>query len=471
MKHLRSPNLQNIVVYGLATGLAAALTLVLTRVLWRELTPADFGLWALVDPTLLPIATLVLFGVDHSIVKQLHADGLSLRVVTGTLLVSTVPATSLSLVAVGLVARFVFHLGWTDALLLTMAGEALILFMTSAFRATGAVYGYAAVLLSRNLLYLAALLVAAAADAPSQISVGLVFLVRGVCVLLVSFFAIAVLRPVPQWHWGRYRDAVVYGFPLLLTTFIFALSDMTDRWFLAEFTGIVAVGVYALHLKVAAILSQAIVLPFGLWFQPERFKRLDDPDGGRRFYIQTSVVLALICGYLSGGVWLARDLLLSLIAPGVLVSPLVLACCLGAVICLALSQALNVGLLLPGHTGKNAICTGFAVVAGVAACAVLVPLFGMEGAATGRLLGGFVLVGATAAWSRRIFDVAFPFTALALFFAVSAAIMIGLDGISAGRGLPALVLALVAWSAAMAGAAAIFWTRLRIPTQVARSET
>ena len=92
---------------------------------------------------------------------------------------------------------------------------------------------------------------------------------------------------------------------------------MTDRWLLAEFKGVVAVGVYALHLKIAAILSQAIVIPFGLWFPPERFKRLEDRDGGRQFFIRTAVVLALLCYYFAGGIWLMRNTLLRLIAPGV----------------------------------------------------------------------------------------------------------------------------------------------------------
>ncbi len=461
LRRLRQPDLLNIAVYGAATGLTALLTLVVTRVLWRALAPADFGVWSLVDPILLPVASLLLLGIDHSIVKQLRIDRLPLRVVTGTLLASTLPATSLLLLTAGLAAHLAFHLAWTEALLLTMAGEALILMMQTAFRATGAVYGFAALLLSRNLLYLAALLVARADHGSALLPIGLVFLTRGGCVVLASLAALAALRPVLRIDWPRYADALRYGFPLLLTTFIYALSDMTDRWFLAEFDGVVVVGVYALHLKVAAILSQAIVIPFGLWFQPERFKRLDAPDGGRAFFIRTAMVLALLCGYLSGAVWLARDLVLSLIAPGVVVSPLVLACCLGAVTCLALSQALNVGLLMPGHTGKNVVCTTIAVAGTVLVAGGLVPLFGPQGAAVARLFGGIVLVVATAAWSMRVFPVAFPIATMLLYFAASAATAVGLDRVASGHGLPSLAFALVGWTLLSCMFAALWWNRLR----------
>ena len=409
LSRLNNPALRNITVYAMATAFAALLTLVQTRVLWRALTPADFGVWALIDPMLLPAASLVLFGIDHSIVKQLRVDHQPLRVVTGTLLVSTLPASALCLLVVGFISGIVFHLAWTDALLLTMVGEALILMMQTAFRATGAVALFATLLLSRNLLYLALLLVVQAYSAGAPLDIGLVFLTRGGCVVVVSMVAVAATRSVPRFAWAPYRDALRYGSPLLLTTFIYSLTDMSDRWFLAKFTGVVAVGVYSLHLKLAAIVSQAIVIPFGLWFPPERFKRLNDSDGGRAFFIRTAVVVALISGYLSGAVWLARDLVLPLIAPGVVASPLVLACCLGAVTCLALSQALNVGLLMPGHTGKNPICNLYAAVATVIGASILVPLFGMNGAAMTRLVGGLVLVSVTAAWSNRVFPVAFPY--------------------------------------------------------------
>ena len=460
LDRLRSPELHRFAVYGVSVGLAAVFTLIQTRLLWSALGPKEFGIWALIDPMLLPAASLVLLGIDHSIVKQLRVDRLPLNVVAGSLLASTVPATLIGLLGVGLAARLVFNLDWTTALLLTLAGEALILMLQTAFRSDASVYWFAALLLGRNVLYLAVLVFARQASA-LPLSLGVVFLARGACVFAVSLGGLAVLRPVLRIDWPRYADALRYGFPLLLTTFIYALSDMTDRWFLAEFTGVVAVGLYALHLKVAAILSQAIVIPFGMWFQPERFKRMDAPDGGRGFFIRVATALALVCGFLSGAVWLGRDLLLGLLAPGVPASPLVLGCCLGSVTCLALSQALNVGLLLPGQTGKNAICTGFAVLATVIAAAALVPILGAAGAAVSRLLGGLVLLVATAAASARVFPVAFRYPDLLLYFTASAGAAIGIDALLARPGLVALIEAECAWAAVTLVLGALLWNRLR----------
>jgi len=400
----------------------------------------------------------------------LSMDRLPLRVVAGTLLLTTLPGTALCLLAIGLVSRMAFHLAWTDALVLAVAGEALILVTQTAFRATGAVALFAVALLARNVLYLGFLLLVRAASATAPVSIGLVFLTRGLCVMLVGVASLMVMRPCFRFDWASYRGAVHYGFPLLLTVFLYTLTDMTDRWFLAEFTGVLAVGVYALHLKIAAILSQAIVVPFGLWFAPERFKRLNDPDEGRFFFIGTAVALALICGYLSGAVWLARDVVLPLLAPGVVASPLILACCLGAVTCLALSQALNVGLLLPGHTGKNAICTAGAIAATVLAAGILVPLFGMNGAATSRLLGGLVLVGVTAAWSHRVLPVAFPFAAMVLYFVASAAAAVGIDHATAGHGLSGVVRALAAWTCLTSLFVALSWSKLRAAERGARPQ-
>ena len=258
LARMRSHALSSIAVYGLATALAAVLTLVQTRVLWRALTPADFGIWALVDPLLLPLACLVLFGIDHAIVKQLQSDRKPLHVIAGTLLVSTLPATALCLLVIGVISQFVLHLAWTNALLLTVAGEALILMMQTAFRATGSVSQFAVLLLSRNLFYLTLLYLVKFTVAPEPLSIGFVFFSRGACVVLVSLVAVAALRPTLRADWAGYRDAVNYGFPLLLTTFIYGITDMTDRWFLAEFDGVVVVGLYSLHLKMAAIMAKAM---------------------------------------------------------------------------------------------------------------------------------------------------------------------------------------------------------------------
>jgi O-antigen/teichoic acid export membrane protein len=445
LTRLRDPHVLGIGVYAGATAVSALLTLLLTRVLWQALTPADFGIWALVDPLLLPLASLLLLGIDHAIVKQLRMDQRPPSVVTGALLLCTLPVSGLGLLMIGVIAQYALHLNWTQALLLTLAGEALLLMVQTAFRAAGTVWGFATVLVTRNLLYLAGLLVVTASGSARPLSLDVTFLLRGGCVLGVGLIAVIALHPSRRLDWSAYRDAVSYGLPLLLTTFLFAVGDLTDRWALATFAGVVEVGTYALHLKVAAILSQAIVIPFGLWFPPERFRHMDDADGGHRFFIRTSLSLALICGLLAGGIWLARDPVLSLIAPGVVASPLIMACCLGAVVCLALSQALNVGLLLPGHTSKNAICSGVGMAVTAVASVGLVPVAGAAGAALGRLLGGLVLLTLTAMWSHRVLAVHFAFTRLLGYFVTSALALLVIDQLTP-HGLRSIILALVAWT-------------------------
>jgi O-antigen/teichoic acid export membrane protein len=447
---LRNPELRRVLLYGASTALAAALTLLLTRVLWRALAPDVFGLWALIDPVLVPAAALTLFGVDHAIIKQLQIDRTPLAEVVGTLLAAALPPAAFCLIILGLAFDRLAHFPWADALMLSIAGEALIILMQTAFRAAGSVCSFAALIVLRNLLYLGVLLLVLA-GASDHLSLGVVFLIRGGCVLGLAVAALALLRPrLPakgiRFIRDRYADALRYGFPLLLTILLASIADVADRWFLAEFRGLRVVGVYAIHLKVAAILSQAIVIPFGLWFPRERFLRFDAPDGGRRFFVRTAVALAVLCTYLSGCVWLARDMLLPLLAPGVQASPAVLALCVGSVTCLALSQALNVGLLMPGHTTKNATADAIALTAGLLAAAALVPLYGPYGASASRFTTGFTLMVISAVWSRRVFSVPFPFGSIALYagFSIFAAFII--DWALPPSGPAALAICLLAWT-------------------------
>ena len=235
---------------------------------------------------------------------------------------------------------------------------------------------------------------------------------------------------------------------------------MTDRWLLAEFSGVVTVGVYTLHLKLAAILAQAIVIPFGLWFPPERFKHLKDPDNGQSFFIRVATVLALICIYLSGSLWLARDYFIHLIAPNISASPFILACCLGGVVSLALSQAFNVGLLLPGNTTKNAVSNGYAAFATVVTACIMIPVLGINGAACSRLVGGLVLVIVTAKWSNRAFPISFPFFTLLVYIVASATIAFGIDRGMAGYGLSGLALSLSMWTVVNLVLATLVWSKV-----------
>ena len=141
-----------------------------------------------------------------------------------------------------------------------------------------------------------------------------------------------------------------------------------------------------------------------------------------------------------------------------------LACCLGAVSCLALSQALNVGLLLPGHTRKNLVGVLLAMVISIVAGLVLVPRFGMEGAAISRLLGALALVGTTALLSERVFTVAFPVREMALVATAAAIAAVTVDHIlGAGHGLFDAALELACWTAGMGGIALLLLNRTLLP--------
>jgi O-antigen/teichoic acid export membrane protein len=434
-------------VYGLATVLSALLTLLLTRILWRSLDGTAFGVWSLIDPLLAPVASMVLVGVDFAVVKQFRMDHLPMRVVVGHLLVTGLPAALLCLAGVALIAFYGFHITWMAALLATVLGEALIRLLSTALRATGDVYWYAAIQVGRNLVYIALLLLTIHELSTVPLDNDFVFAARGACMIGVSLLALALFRPSLRFDARHYAEAVRYGFPLLMATFFYSASDMVDRVILAHFAGVELAGIYAVHLKIAAFLSQAIVIPFGLWFPPERFKHAEDVDGGNAFFIATALALTVIATVSAGGVWLARDILMSIIAPGTHASAVVTAACLGSVIGLALSQALNVGLLLPGQTLKNTYCVIFAVLATLVVSVVAVPWLHMVGASYGRLANGVVFAIVTAAWSYAVTPIRFPFAAMAGYFVVSALELVGIDAMTAGRGLLATGEGLVAWLA------------------------
>lgn len=407
--------------YALVNALAAAATFLLVPVLLRLFDVEEFGRWALIEPVLFFGTILVLGGVEHGAMKQIAYDGEDLRSVAGELATSGAP---LLLAGAALVSFAATPLvGQTGLLTLgaIIAIEGLIVLLLAAARAAGRIGAFAIGHIGRTALVLAVALALHLDDPSRRWTVEGFLLLRVTVAAAVLVTLIALLRPKPRYSAARYRDALVYGAFILATSLLNMLMDVMDRYILARNSDIALVAAYTVHVKLASLVGQGVVMPFSLWFAAERLRHFNDEDGGAAFFNRVAIWLLIVSCFLIGTTLLAADVILSLMAPGIALDPPTLACLLAAAAAIGMSYALNIGLLKPGRTHLNlaGILVGLGVTA--AASLALVDHLGPLGVAAAKLAGTICFAGTLAMLSFREHPVKFRFGTMLLIILATCA--------------------------------------------------
>jgi O-antigen/teichoic acid export membrane protein len=433
-------------LYAGINGISALATFLTVPVLVRLLGLDGFGLWSLLEPVIFFGTALALLGAEHGAMKHIAFEGQNPPGVLGAIVV----AGSGTMVATGLVVYVaaLTIVERSDAIVvacLAMSEGMLMLFM-SASRAALRAVPFAVGQIGRTLAFYIILLGLFYAAGSGMWDISDVLRLR-LWLSLALLVAVAVaMRPRPALSLERYLDAVRYGIFILVTSLLTMILDMVDRYFVSWHHGSGAVGIYMVHVKLASVVGQGIVVPFSLWFAPERLRRMDAPDGGAAFFDRTALTLTAICCLFGGATYLAGRYLVALLAPESPFDGTTLAAILIAASATGLTYALNIGLLKPGHTHLNvySILAGLSIA--IPLSALLIGPMGPHGAALARLAGTLAFLVAVAWMSQRIHRIAFSYPIMVLM----ALATMGASGLIAqtlpGGTLPEVILRLAVFT-------------------------
>jgi O-antigen/teichoic acid export membrane protein len=177
-----------------------------------------------------------------------------------------------------------------------------------------------------------------------------------------------------------------FGAPVAVWTVGSFVLTFSDRYFLNHYTGASAVGVYSLAYKFSFLLSAFAVVPFSQIWEPRRFAIANQPDAAdvyRRVFLYLN--LALFLG--SAGLMLfIRDGLTLLVdapfRPAYKLVPLLLA----TTVIQQWTGFCNLGLYLRNATNLYAWSAVIGVAAALGLNALLIPRYGMFGAAWATVL-------------------------------------------------------------------------------------
>ena len=415
-------------VYGLASLLVQAGGFVLLPLYTHCLTPSDYGVLEVLGRLAETVGTCLMFGGFRQALltfyQQSQQESERRRVVTTTLglfALTSVLGGGLVLAGAGplsgLLNRFMHHnAAGISAGLLRLAILAILL---------------------EPLCQIPLTLMQARVESVRFVSITLTqFLVRvGLCVLFVkcldggvagalwatvlmgAVFGLGlctreVVRGRSRPNLGQLRALLRFALPLMPGGLCFFLLHHGDRFFLLRYRGTEDVGTYALGYKLALVAGMFSLSPLYMVWSAQMYKEAKEITAPVVFGTMFTRILAVYL-LVALGLALFQDEVVKLLGSAayarasVVVAPVLLAYFFQSA-----ASLMDAGLYVRRRTGLKLGITLATTAVMLLAYAVLIPSYGIMGAAIATLIGFAFLAFCTWAVTRRVFPVRYEWPRL-----------------------------------------------------------
>lgn len=420
------------IIYGVGIIISRLVSFVMLPVYTRYLTPADYGVMALLDMTLDIVAIVAGAKIAGGVFRFYHkaADEEARKRVVSTALLLLGASFAVLALLTGFLAEPVARLafGTAEHAMLVRVGAAslglqgLLIVPLALLQLQQRSDAYTAITTLKLVL---------------QVALSVLFLVHfemGVLGILTSTLVTnavvatgLVSFSIRQVGLGFSRTLaaalVAFGLPLVGTQVATFTSTFADRYFINTFVDSAAVGLYSLGYQFGFLLVAVGYSPFAMFWEPERFRAAEQPDRDARFQralLFASLLLATVA--VGIGIWV-EDVLRIMATPAYRPAARIVPLLLVAYALQGWSAFMEAGILIRERTGLIAAANWTAALASLSANAVLVSRFGMLGAASATVLAFGLRAMLIHIWAQRLFYIPYDFRT-AQILAVLAAITI-----------------------------------------------
>ena len=243
-----------------------------------------------------------------------------------------------------------------------------------------------------------------------------------------------------QFDRGLLREMNRFGVPLMPTALFLWVTNFSDRLFLVKLADTTEVGLYSVGVRIASAMVLLLTAFRLAW--PAFAYSIEDDREARRTYAYVLTYLVLITTWVATGLTLLSPWIVDwLAAPSFssasrVVGPLAFAAvAFGGYIVIA------IGVGRARRTQFNWVVTGAAAAVNVALNLILIPPYGMMGAAIATIAAYGTMFAGMTWWSQRIYRV--PYQWRRVFTAALAGAALAVTGKLVGGGFAvALALAL-----------------------------
>jgi O-antigen/teichoic acid export membrane protein len=221
------------------------------------------------------------------------------------------------------------------------------------------------------------------------------------------------------------REMQRFGVPLVPSALALIVVNFSDRLFLARLADVAEVGLYELGARIASAMVLLLTAFRTAW--PAFAYSIEDEEEARSTYGFVLTYLVALASWVALALGLLAPWLVQLLAPSNeafwpgerVVAPLAFGAAL-----FAGYVVVSIGIGRARRTQFNWVITGAAAAVNVALNLVLVPEYGMEGAAAAVVAAFAVLFGGMAWHAQRIYPVPYQWRRVATALATAAALTV-----------------------------------------------
>jgi O-antigen/teichoic acid export membrane protein len=240
---------------------------------------------------------------------------------------------------------------------------------------------------------------------------------------------------------GLLRQMNRFGIPLMPTALFLWVTNFSDRLFLAELADTREVGLYSVGVRIASAMV-LLLTAFRLAWPAFAYSIEDEREARRTYAFVLTYLVALTTWVATGLALLSPWIVEWLAAPAFETSSRVVGPLAFSTVAFAGYVVVAIGVGRAKRTQFNWVVTGAAAAVNVGLNLLLIPQYGMMGAAVATIAAYVTMFAGMAGWSQRIYPVPYQWRRVAT--AAGTGIALAAVGKVAGGGLPvALALALV----------------------------
>ena len=421
--------------YSAGQFLVLLSSLISFPILTRVFSLTDYGVMNLLSNTVLIMVALSKGGLQHSIVRSYHEfarpegpeqpKDFASTLLIGGLLLALVVTLFGALLSTSALQEWVEHPALailvilSSGLIFFRAAESLLLAFLRAEEKTFALNGYRVIVRYLNLGMILVFLFFVSGTLKGFYFAQLLAMAIAVSVLFIQRMKLSPIR-VSGYNGNLFRQALVYGSPLIGFELASMLLNYTDRYLLQYYQGAEAVGLYSAAYNLIDYVKDLVVVPLATAVMPiyMRIWSQKGPEATARFLRSALKSYALLAIPFAFGCAATGRSLLHIVASekfidGHVIIPWVIA---GLIINGAVA-IVGAGLYLQKRTNLLAGLLVFVTVLNVGANYLCIPKYGIEGAAMTKLLSYCVLAIFVTGITSRVLKLNLPWLVLLKYLA------------------------------------------------------
>ena len=207
----------------------------------------------------------------------------------------------------------------------------------------------------------------------------------------------------------KLKVMLLFGLPMVPGLFASWIMSSADRYFIEHFSTRAELGLYSIGFSFASILTFAFIAPFRKTWPAVFYPKAQEGDA-KEVFSRFATYFLLVGSIITLGIICASEHLIILMGPkeywdAYIVVPILVI----GVFLHGFQATINLGLFIESKTKYAPLIVAGGAASNILFNALLVPHFGMMGAATGTLLAYLVLLALTLAINQHIYPVQYEY--------------------------------------------------------------